>query len=498
MKPFTRMSVVLAVSLFVAVVLGAVAYLPAQAQEAQDLLPGEEEIWYSVDEDGGVNIDLYFFWSQTCPHCRTAHPYILSLPEELPWLRLHTLELNQIPENANLYVELAQLVGQEAMYVPAFIYCGTMQAGYDKHETTGAAIRQDLINCQAQLQETIAAGSVQSQGSAESQIAEGEPVPNGSQDAAESAASATTGGNPGPAPSAAALSAASQNETISVPLLGQISVASLSLPALTFLIAGVDSINPCAIFVLMFLLSLMVHAQSRSRMLLIGIVFVLFSGLIYFVFMSAWLNIFLLVGELRIITLVAGLVAIVIALINIKDFFWYKQGVSLSIPESAKPGLYARTRNLVQAGSLGAMLASTALLAIAANSYELLCTAGFPMVYTRILTMAELPTLTYYTYLAAYNIIYVIPLLTIVVLFTVFLGSRKLGEQEGRALKLVSGLMMLMLGLVLVFAPEELSNMAVSVGLILAALVLAVTIIFIDRRRQQRRPVGRTRRARAS
>ena len=255
------------------------------------------------------------------------------------------------------------------------------------------------------------------------------------------------------------------------------------------MIAGLDAFNPCAFFVLMFLLSLMVHAQSRSRMLLIGAVFVMMSGLIYFVFMSAWLNVFLWVGELKIITLAAGLIAIVIALINIKDFFWYKQGVSLSIPESAKPGLYARTRNLVHAGSLGAMLVSTVLLAIAANSYELLCTAGFPMVYTRILTMEDLPSLVYYGYLAVYNLIYVIPLLAIVVVFSIKFGSRKLGEQEGRALKLVSGLMMLMLGIVLVAAPEALSNVRTTISLFVATLAVAMALIYFDRRRH---PVTRS------
>ena len=127
-------------------------------------------------------------------------------------------------------------------------------------------------------------------------------------------------------------------------------------------------------------------------MLLIGGTFVFFSGLIYFIFMAAWLNVFLWIGELKLITLVAGLVAMVIALINIKDYFWFKQGVSLSIPERAKPGIYQRSRNLLKASSLPAMLAGTAVLAIAANSYELLCTSGFPMVYTRALTLHELST----------------------------------------------------------------------------------------------------------
>ena len=76
-------------------------------------------------------------------------------------------------------------------------------------------------------------------------------------------------------------------------------------------------------------------------------------------------------------------------------------------------------------------------LAIAANAYELLCTAGFPMVYTRVLTLHDLMPKTYYMYLAAYNLIYITPLAIIVVVFSLTLGSRKLGEREGRILKLV-------------------------------------------------------------
>jgi hypothetical protein len=231
----------------------------------------------------------------------------------------------------------------------------------------------------------------------------------------------------------------------------------------------------------MFLLSLMVHAGSRKRMALIGGVFVLVSGLLYFVFMAAWLNIFLVVGELALITTLAGLVAIVIALVNIKDFFWFKQGVSLSIPEHAKPGLYQRTRNLLKASSLPAMLGGTAVLAVAANSYELLCTSGFPMVYTRTLTLQALPTATFYAYLALYNLIYVTPLLVIVGIFTVRFGARKLTEDEGRVLKLLSGLMMLMLGLVLVFAPTLLNDVGTALALLAATAAIAAILVWVDR-----------------
>lgn len=168
-----------------------------------------------------------------------------------------------------------------------------------------------------------------------------------------------------------------------VPMFGKVGADTWSLPVLTLVLAGVDAFNPCAFFILLFLLSLLVHARSRARMLAVGGTFVLISGVAYFAFMAAWLNVFLIAGEMRVVTLGAGLLALTIGAINVKDYFWFKAGVSLSIPESAKPGLFKRMRTVAMAGSMGPMLASTVLLAIVANSYELLCTAGFPMVYTR-------------------------------------------------------------------------------------------------------------------
>jgi hypothetical protein len=133
-------------------------------------------------------------------------------------------------------------------------------------------------------------------------------------------------------------------------------------------------------------------------------------------------------------------------------------------------------RGLVSADHLGAMLLGTVALALAANSYELLCTAGFPMVYTRVLTLSHLSPGAHYAYLALYNLIYVLPLLAIVLAFTLTLGSRKLTEQQGRVLKLLSGLMMSGLGALMLAAPEWLGNPWVGALLIGAALALAGVI----------------------
>jgi cytochrome c biogenesis protein CcdA len=188
--------------------------------------------------------------------------------------------------------------------------------------------------------------------------------------------------------------------------------------------------------------------------------------------MAAWLNLFLMIGSMPWVTATAGGLALLIAVVNIKDFIIFKKGISLSIPETRKADIFQRGRSILKAGSLPAMLAATVFLAIAANFYELLCTAGFPMVFTRLLTLQVQDATQHYLYLALYNFIYVLPLLAIVIAFVRTMGSRKLSEREGRLLKLLSGLMMLGLGLLLLLAPTMLSNLGVAFGLLAGAALL--------------------------
>lgn len=139
--------------------------------------------------------------------------------------------------------------------------------------------------------------------------------------------------------------------------------------------------------------------------------------------------------------------------LNVKDFAWLGRGLSLGIPEAAKPGIYARVRRVVTAERLGAALASAGVLALLVNTVELLCTAGLPALFTRILTLRELPAWTYHAYLALYNACYMLDDALVLVVAIATLSHHRLQEHGARWLKLVSGVVMLALGLLLWFQP---------------------------------------------
>ena len=104
-------------------------------------------------------------------------------------------------------------------------------------------------------------------------------------------------------------------------------------------------------------------------------------------FMAAWLNMFLLIGMSRAVTLVVAAIAIVAGLVNLKDFVAFGRGISLSIPQSAKPGIYNRMRGLLHAPTMTAAIFGAAVLAVLVQIVEFMCTSGFPALFTRILTL---------------------------------------------------------------------------------------------------------------
>ena len=267
-----------------------------------------------------------------------------------------------------------------------------------------------------------------------------------------------------------------ESDTKVTTIFGSIDYSKYSLPVITIILAAADSVNPCSFFILLFLLSMLLHTGSRKRMLLVGGIFIFFSGFIYFLLM-------LLISEIKdsldssILAIVAGTVAILFGILNIKDFFYFKKGVSASIPESQKSKLYKQMRTIVKISSLPSLIAATIIFAVSANTVELLCSLGLPLVYTgTILPLFNLSSFETYLYLFFYNVIYIIPLLIIVLIVIMTLGRWKLSEFQGQLLKLFSGLMILSLGIVLILRIGLLQNMFFTIGILSISLFLTVIL----------------------
>ncbi len=238
-----------------------------------------------------------------------------------------------------------------------------------------------------------------------------------------------------------------------------------SFPGFTFIIALIDGFNPCAFAVLAFLLSLLTYTRSRKKMLLIGSVFILTSGFMYFLFIMLLLIVrATMLSEFQdIMRLMVGLIAIIAGIINIKDFFFFGRGISLTMSDDKRNRIFGRIGRIVQGlrraeskREIIFAVIATFILAIMVNIIELGCTFILPVEYIEVLlnNYPEPIGLTHIFFTAFYGLVYIIPLFAILGSFIYSFKSERLTERQGRILKLFGGIIMVSLGLILIFKPE--------------------------------------------
>jgi glutaredoxin len=365
--------------------------------------------------------DIEIFVRNGCPHCAKAELFLQRLKREQPALKIVSHDVAEEPAALAQLHQLAKNNGLGAVRVPAFRVGDQLIVGYSDEITTGQLIRNALAQTKIRKNQE-ASGSCEAE----------QPLP----------CEADTG----------------LSTHVALPFfldfLGhRLSLDAVGLPLFTLAMGLLDGFNPCSMWVLILVISLLAPMNNRLRMFAIAGTFVAVEGLAYFMFMTAWLNLFLFIGLSRLSEMVIAAIALLAGLINLKDFWFYGRGISLSIPDAAKPDIYARMRSILQAKNLAGALISAVVLAILVQIVEFMCTSGFPALYTRILTLRQLDSISYYSYLLLYNVAYMFDDVIILAIGIITLSQRRLQEKEGRWLKLISGLVMVGLGIYLIVAP---------------------------------------------
>lgn len=427
---------------------------------------------------------MYFFWGEGCPHCAAAKPVLEDMASRYPQLVVRDYEIFNNAQNRALFAAMADSLGFEASGVPTFVLGDQHWVGFDANRTS-PALEQAVTSCIATGCADAGAGLV-------------EPVqPPGAPTTGPPTHTATATPVPATQPPATQSTPPTAGAgVIELPLIGEIDLAQQSLVVTTALIALVDGFNPCSLWVLSILIAMALRTGSRKLTVLIGLVFIGVSGLVYALFIA---GIFSLLSVLTFSSWVRAVVALIagaFAAVNIKDYFFYKRGVSFSIPDKKKPGIYAKMRAvLANTDNLPVMLGSTAVLAAGVSLIELACTAGFPVVWSNILTAHSLSAAAFIGLLLIYMLVYMLDELVLYGGAVVTLRASKMQEKHGRILKLVSGMLMLTLAIVMIVDPTLMNGVASSLAVFGTALgatllVLLTHQVVLPRLRGSQRPAA--------
>ena len=392
---------------------------------------------------------IYLFWGDGCPHCAAAKPFLQGLDQGSEQVELRMYEVWYVEENQALFTKMAAVYCFEPHGVPTIFIGKQHWEGYN--DQIQKEIQAAVNVCLAQSCPDAGAGIVPG-------------VANPIQVVGPIQAE-TDSTQPG-------------GKNIDIPLIGSIDLSSQSLLVSTLLISFVDGVNPCSIWVLTMLLAITLHTGSRKKVLLIGLIFLTVTAGVYALFIAGLFTVFKVVSFVGWIQVAVAVVALFFALVNIKDYFWYKEGISFTIADDKKPGIFQRIRRVMDAGqSFWGLVGGTIVLAGGVSLVEFSCTAGFPVLWTNLLVSQNVPTLTFVLLLLVYLLIYQLDEMGIFLVAVFKMRASKLEEKHGRILKLIGGMLMLALAGVMLINPSLMNNLTSS--LVVFGIAFGVTLIVL-------------------
>ena len=346
----------------------------------------------------GGGFEVHFFYLPGCSHCEEQEPFNKKLE--------NTYSINITPHDATTPAGsalLSEMLEERGIqYEPDFpvtIFGNQVFGGWESENTTGRAIEEALQQC----------------------LAGNCPPPTGEE----------------------------PRDTIVLPLIGEIVLADYSLPALAVILGLVDGFNPCAMWVLVYLISLVATLRDRKRIWLIVGSFVLASGILYFLFMTAWLNAFLLIGYVKPVTIVIGLVALGGGILQVREVVKTKGAIVCEVTgEESRTKTMTRVQKIVSSPITVGTIIGIIVLAFAVNSVEFVCSAALPAVFTRVLSLASLTTLQHYGYILLYVLFFMLDDLVIFGIAAFALTS-SLGDRYTKYSRPVGATILIVLGLLL-------------------------------------------------
>ncbi|PIR62975.1 MAG: hypothetical protein COU65_00535 [Candidatus Pacebacteria bacterium CG10_big_fil_rev_8_21_14_0_10_42_12] len=354
---------------------------------------------------------IKFFWADGCPHCAKEGVFLKKLQNKYPELIIEDYEITHDAENSALLEKIGSDLKADVSGVPFTVVGDSHFTGYRNEATTGKEIEAAVLSI-------IEASNVDTAGEIPEETAESAP------------------------------------EALSLPFFGEVQVKNLSLPLLTLVVALLDGFNPCAMWTLLFLISLLLGMKDRKRMWILGSTFIVSSALVYFLFLSAWLNLFLFLGMVVWIRVLIGLVALGAGVYNLRDYFVNRGGGCSVMGDEKRQKVFEKIKAITQKSQFWLALGGIILLAVAVNMVELICSAGLPAIYTKVLSLSSLPTWQYYLYLLFYVFIFMLD--DLFIFFTAMITLQAMGIQSkySRFSHLIGGVLMFIIGLLLLIKPE--------------------------------------------
>ena len=363
------------------------------------------------------DVDLYLFWGDGCPHCAKEKQFLNELNDKD--INTHLYEVWNNEDNAYLMERVKRAYGEDmTMSVPFTVVGPYVFTGYS--DTVAMEIEEAINNCHSNKCTDYV-----------KKIENGDNIKVDEEEKNKTI-----------------------NEDVSIPLLGKVNAKEVSLPLIAVVIGLVDGFNPCAMWILLFLISMLIGMKNKKRMWALGIAFLVTSAFVYLLFMVAWLKITLEISGIILVRMLIALIALIGGIINLKSFFTASDSGCEVVDDKKRKKIIEKIKKFTREKSFVLALIGVITLAFSVNLVELACSAGLPLLFTQVLALNNLSGFQYGLYIFIYILFYLLDDLIVFIGAMLTLQVTGITTKYNKYSHLIGGVIMILIALLLVFKPS--------------------------------------------
>ncbi|MBR4178659.1 MAG: hypothetical protein IKR57_04870 [Bacilli bacterium] len=365
-------------------------------------------------------LNLYLFYGAECPHCAALEKFLDVYLNENKDLHLYKYEVWHNDDNVKKYDEINKILGETSNSIPYLIIGKSSVSGYNEKYTPDRI--KETVNYYRNVKFKDEVG-----------IYLGVVEDNGEEDDSEKY----------------------KNDEIDIPIIGKKRIKDVSILLSSIVIGLVDGFNPCAMWILLFLISMLLGMKDKKRRLTLGITFLVASALVYFLFLLAWLDLAVFLNKIIYIRLAIAMIAIIFGTVSIVRFLNRKKDDGCEVVDSKnRRRIINSIKKIVKEKSFILALLGVVLLAVSVNVIELLCSLGLPVMFSEILALNEVPKISRIIYSLVYVFFFLIDDIIIFIIAMKTLEIKAISNKFGKYSHLIGGLIMLLIGILMIYKPE--------------------------------------------
>lgn len=364
-------------------------------------------------------INMYLFYGEECPHCHALLEFLEPYIKENPNVKLYKYEVWHDEKNGKLYSEVHDLLKDNSNSIPYLIIGNTILSGFNEEKTPDTI--KNAINFYKHVEYRdkvgIYLGLVEDNNNEEIEYKE---------------------------------------EEIDIPIIGKKNIKDVSIILATIVIGLVDGFNPCAMWILIFLISMLLGLKDKKRRLILGITFLFASALVYFLFLVSWLNLAQFLDKITYVRVAIACIAMIFGTVSIIQFFksLTKDDGCEVVNTNNRKRIINSIKRIVKEKSFALALLGVVLLAFSVNIIELLCSLGLPVMFSEILTINEVGGAMKIVYSLIYVLFFLIDDIIIFIIAMKTLEIKAISNKYAKYSHLIGGIIMLIIGFLMVYKPE--------------------------------------------